>query len=190
MRSRKLRQVGGLIAALTLLTAFASGCGDSEANTGSQRDQNVTTTPSATPSATKVGKCRAAGANGNGAAEAASVTVGSIARDPRGPDTPANLNEEVMSLTSTADGAVDLSGWTVADVDGGSYTFPSGSTVCRYVVVSLHSGRGDNTDSDFYADWGWRWDDLGDTVRVRDAKGAPVVTCSYRGSSQALRCSR
>ena len=116
------------------------------------------------------------------------VTVGSVTRDPKGPNSKARLNDEVVTLTSSSAQTVDLTGWTITDRQGVAYEFPSGSSICRYKVISVHSGRGENTGVDYFADWGWRWDDHGDVVILREADGNLVAKCQYGAVESALRC--
>jgi hypothetical protein len=114
--------------------------------------------------------------------------VGTVTRNPRGSHTAATLNDEIVTLTSTSERAIDLTGWTVGDDQGVSFTFPRGSGICRYVVISIHSGHGTNTSKDFFADWGWRWDDDGDTVWLRDAEHVLVAECTYGETAPSLHC--
>jgi hypothetical protein len=186
------RTFGRVLVTLAALAALASGCGaNDEGRAAESQPQPVepgTSPATPDPNSPDEPRCEPNDTAGPDGTSAANVTVGSVTRDPPGPNTPRMLNKEVVSLTSTAKSTIDLTGWNLTDGEGVSYTFPSGSVICQYVVISLHSGRGANTDTDFYADWGWRWDNQGDTVRIHNAEGRLVATCSYTSSSPALRC--
>jgi YD repeat-containing protein len=186
------RTLGRVLVTLAAMAALASGCGtNDEGRDAESQPQAVelgTSPASPDPGSPGEPRCEPIDTAAPDGASAANVTVGSVTRDPPGPNSPTMLNKEVVSLTSTAKSTIDLTGWNLADGDGVSYTFPPGSVICQSVVISLHSGRGANTDTDFYADWGWRWDDQGDTVRIHDAEGRLVATCGYTSSSPALRC--
>ena len=91
-----------------------------------------------------------------------------------------NLNEEYVTLRNDGDDAVDLSGWTVSDAAGATYTFAEGSELDPDASVTLHTGSGTDTDEDVY--WGRGgavWNNGGDTVTIRDAAGDELLAYTY-----------
>ena len=89
------------------------------------------------------------------------------------------LNDEYVTLEHTGDTALDLSGWTVADEAGKTYTFGD-VTLAPGERVTLHTGSGTDGGGDVY--WGREgavWNNGGDTVTVRDAGGTVVAERSY-----------
>jgi micrococcal nuclease len=90
-----------------------------------------------------------------------------------------NLNDEYVTLENTGDSDLSLSGWTVSDAAGKTYTFGE-VTLAPGERVTLHTGSGSDSASDVY--WGRDgavWNNGGDTVTVRDASGAVVAERSY-----------
>jgi micrococcal nuclease len=91
-----------------------------------------------------------------------------------------NLNDEYVVLENTGDADLDLSGWTLTDAVGKTYTFPDGFTLAPGERVTVHSGSGTDTDTDLY--WGAGspvWNNGGDTVIVEKADGSLVVSYEY-----------
>ena len=90
-----------------------------------------------------------------------------------------NLDDEYVTLGSTAETGLDLSGWTVTDEAGKTYTFGD-VTLTPGEQVTLHTGSGTDGDGDVY--WGRGgavWNNGGDTITVRDADGTVVAERSY-----------
>jgi micrococcal nuclease len=90
-----------------------------------------------------------------------------------------NLNDEYLVFENRGDETLDLTGWTVTDEAGRSYTFGE-VTLAPDASITLHTGSGTDTDSDVY--WGQSgavWNNGGDTVTVRNADGAVVIEQSY-----------
>ncbi|RDZ64802.1 endonuclease [Haloferax sp. Atlit-12N] len=91
-----------------------------------------------------------------------------------------NLNEEYVTLRNDGDAAIDLSGWTVSDAAGATYTFAEGTELDPGASLTLHTGSGTDTDEDVY--WGRGgavWNNGGDTVTIRDAAGTEVLSYTY-----------
>lgn len=91
-----------------------------------------------------------------------------------------NLNDEYVTFTNTGSETLDLSGWTVSDEAGHTYTFPDGASLAADETVTLHTGSGSDTASDRY--WGSSsavWNNGGDTVMVKDDSGTLVTSKSY-----------
>lgn len=91
-----------------------------------------------------------------------------------------NLNDEYVVLKNTGDEPLDLSGWTVTDEAAHHYTFPEGTTLDPGATLTLHTGGGEDTETDYY--WnssGAIWNNNGDTVTIRTTSGEAVVEKSY-----------
>jgi micrococcal nuclease len=102
-----------------------------------------------------------------------------VSPDAPGPDAE-NLAAETVTLRNEGDRPLDLSGWSVADATGKTYTFESGPELASGESVVLHTGRGTDGPSDRY--WGRSapvWNNDGDVVTVRDDAGRVVVTHRY-----------
>ncbi|WP_439028583.1 MBL fold metallo-hydrolase [Haloarchaeobius sp. DT45] len=113
------------------------------------------------------------------------VTDGGIAleyvhADARGTES-ANLNDEYLTFSNDGSDPLDMSGWTVSDAAGSSYTVPDGFTLAAGASVTLHTGSGDDTATDLY--WGSTvpvWNNDGDTVIVQTDNGETVLEENYR----------
>jgi hypothetical protein len=57
-----------------------------------------------------------------------------------------------VTFGNTGDARLDFPGWTVTDAGGTMYTFPSGVTLGPGTELTLYTGRGTDTDAEFY--WG------------------------------------
>ncbi len=99
---------------------------------------------------------------------------------PDGDATTGDANGERVVILNGTDQAVNMSGWTLGDTRGHTYTFD------RYVLpqdgsVTLSTGRGINTDSERY--WNQStgvFDDIGpETLTLRDANGITVDAFAY-----------
>jgi len=91
-----------------------------------------------------------------------------------------NLNDEYVVFTNEGDASLDLSGWTVSDEAGATYTFPDGFSLSAGASVTLHTGSGEDTPSDLYWSSGSPiWNNGGDTVIVRNAQGDIVSEETY-----------
>ncbi len=90
-----------------------------------------------------------------------------------------NLNGEYVILKNVSGSPVNLTGWTIKDMATKIYRFP------RFVLdngrkVYIHSGKGTDTGTRLY----WNsdtpvWNNDGDTLYLRDCKGALVGFYSY-----------
>jgi len=107
------------------------------------------------------------------------LVVSEVHADAEG-DERENLNDEYVVFTNRGDASLDLSGWTIADEAGTTYTFPDGFSLDAGESVTLHTGSGADTASDLY--WGSGspiWNNGGDTVIVRNAQGDIVSKEPY-----------
>jgi hypothetical protein len=91
-----------------------------------------------------------------------------------------NLNDEYLVFENTGTETLDLSGWTIADEAGHTYTIPEGVTLAPGEQLTLFSGSGTNTQTElFWGADGALWNNGGDTVIVSTATGTVVLRESY-----------
>ncbi|WP_323677650.1 lamin tail domain-containing protein [Halorubellus sp. PRR65] len=91
-----------------------------------------------------------------------------------------NLNDEYVVLENTGSSTLDLSGWTIADEAGHTYTVPEGTTLASGDTLTVHTGSGSDTASDLY--WGSGspiWNNGDDTVIVRNSQGDVILEYTY-----------
>ncbi len=92
----------------------------------------------------------------------------------------ATLDGEYVDLANDGASSVDLSGWTMENEEGQTYSFPSGFTLAAGDTVRVHTGSGSDSGSDLY--WGassFRWDTDADTCTVRDGDGDVAADHSW-----------
>ena len=92
------------------------------------------------------------------------------------------LNDEYIEFTNTGSADEDMTGWTLENGDGDTYTFPDGFTLTAGGTVRVHTGTGtdSSTDGDLY--WGaatFRWDNDADTAALYDDGGSLVRETSW-----------
>jgi competence protein ComEC len=107
------------------------------------------------------------------------LAVAEINADAEGDDRE-NLNDEYLVFTNTDDESLDLSGWTVQDESGMTYTFPDGITLQPGADLTLRTGSGEDTDNELY--WGANrpiWNNNGDTVIISNSNGEQILTEGY-----------
>jgi micrococcal nuclease len=87
-----------------------------------------------------------------------------------------NLNDEYVCITyrsnETNKVPVNLTGCTLSDDDGYVFLFPNSFVIDEGMVVTIHSGVGENNLTDLY--WGSSnplWNNEGDIVFLQDASG-------------------
>ena len=110
---------------------------------------------------------------------AEALVIETVHADAEGDDR-ANLNDEYVVFRNNGSSPLDLSGWTVTDAAGKTYTFPDGYTLPAGATVTLHTGSGTDSETDLY--WGSGspiWNNDGDTVTVRNGDDAVVQTETY-----------
>jgi micrococcal nuclease len=108
-----------------------------------------------------------------------SLAITQIHTDASGNDN-TNLNEEYITVENTGSATLDLSGWTVTDAVGHTYTVPSGVTLAPGETITLHTGTGTDTEADLYWDRsGAVWNNGGDTVTVTTERGTTAAQRAY-----------
>lgn len=108
------------------------------------------------------------------------LSITTIHEDAEGNDN-TNLNDEYVVFENTGNQSLDLTGWTVADEAGHTYTFPSGFTLDPSAQVTLHTGSDTDSGSELY--WGAGsavWNNGGDTIIVRNDSGSIVLQEDYQ----------
>ncbi|QCC51425.1 MBL fold metallo-hydrolase [Halapricum salinum] len=114
----------------------------------------------------------------DGGTTSGELSVATIHADADGDDRE-NLNDEYIVFENTGDESIDLSGWTVTDDAGHTYTFPA-FTLDPSATVTLRTGSGTDTATDLY--WGASspiWNNAGDTVIVTNSTGEQVLSETY-----------
>lgn len=76
------------------------------------------------------------------------LTYGEIRQQP--PSTLDNLNQEYVELINASGSTIDLSGYTLTYGDGAKYTFDDGFQLDVDQPVTVHTGSGDDSDTDVY----------------------------------------
>jgi micrococcal nuclease len=113
------------------------------------------------------------------AAAASPLKIADVVYDPPGDDT-LDLNQEYLVFEVMASGS--LKGYAVEDESGHRFDFPD-TVYQEGQTLTLHSGRGTNTQSDLY--WGASgsaiWNNNGDLVKVLDPQGRIVESYQYGG---------
>jgi hypothetical protein len=90
-----------------------------------------------------------------------------------------SLNSEWVEVSNNARRAVNLSGWTLSDRGGHTYTFHHYRLDGRS-VVRVHTGIGRDTSRDLYQDRRASvWGDRSDTAALRDDHGRLVDAVSW-----------
>ncbi|MER7841034.1 lamin tail domain-containing protein [Streptomyces sp. NPDC096040] len=89
------------------------------------------------------------------------------------------LNREWVDVTNTSRRDVNLSGWTLSDADGHSYTFRHYRLAGR-ATVRVHTGQGRDTMTDLYQDRRQSvWGHDSDTATLRNDHGRYVDSASW-----------
>lgn len=113
-------------------------------------------------------------------AEEPAIVLDEVYEDPAGLDS--DPDAEYVVFENAGEEPVDLGGWTVENDGGRSYVFPAEFTLDGGDRVTLHGGRGRDTDADLH--WGADesvWDPTGDTVELRTPAGDRVIYEPIKG---------
>lgn len=92
-----------------------------------------------------------------------------------------NPEDGWVCFKNKGDGAANMSGWTVVDEHGWTYTFPD-FTLAPGSTVRVITGCGTNTADSLYGCKGGSsavWNNDGDTIYLKDAQGNLVDQYSY-----------
>ena len=107
------------------------------------------------------------------------LVIDEVRENPPGRDD-RHLDQEYVAFKNDGTDAVEISGWSVEDEAGNTFRFPEDTVLKSGDRITLHSSRGENTESDVY--WGADrpvWSNAGDTILVRDADGVVRIRESY-----------
>ena len=139
--------------------------------TATETESPSTPTPTPTPTVTDGGTPTGA--------PTGSLAVADIHADAEGEEYE-NLNDEYVVFENTGSENLDISGWTIADGAGHKHTIPSGVVLGPGETITLHTGKGTDTDEDLYWSAGAPvWNNGGDTIIVTNADGKRVIEEAY-----------
>lgn len=116
-----------------------------------------------------------------GAGADAELTISELRYDPPGDDN-RELNEEYIRIRNERHSATDMTGWSIKDESSSNrYTFPAGFSIAPGEAVTIHSGCGEDSDTElFWCSVGAAvWNNDGDTAFLIDASGNTHTTHTY-----------
>lgn len=117
------------------------------------------------------------------------LQFGRVNYDSPGSDTGSNvsLNAEYITIKNTSSSRLSLTGYTVHDAAGHSYTFGTFHLSAGQTVY-LHTGTGTNTWQHRYWGKSWYvWNNNGDTAHLHNALGTLRDACSWPGGSPGYK---
>ena len=104
---------------------------------------------------------------------------------------PSGLNNEWVRLTNKTSKAVNLSGWTVKDAAGNTYTFSGSYSLGAGKNVYVHTGKGTNGKPDaghrYWGKTGYIWNNGGDTATLR-AGAKWIDSCKWTSDKKVTYC--
>jgi hypothetical protein len=109
--------------------------------------------------------------------------LGKIQYDSPGTDTGSNasLNAEYVAINNTSSSTKNLTGYTVHDAAGHTYTFGT-FALSAGKTVYLHTGAGTDSWNHRYWDRDWYvWNNNGDTAHLHNGLGTLRDACSWPG---------
>lgn len=84
------------------------------------------------------------------------------------------MREQLVTITNQDTAPADVSGWTIRDVGGNTFTFPAGTMLAAGASVSVRSGSTPPRPGEF----GWTssniWNNAGDTATLATPSGQAV----------------
>jgi len=104
---------------------------------------------------------------------------------------PSGLNNEWVRLTNKTSKTINLSGWTIKDASGTTYTFNGTYSLGAGKVVYVHTGQGTNGKPDsqhrYWGRTGYVWNNAGDTATLR--KGSTTIdSCKWTSDKKTTTC--
>jgi hypothetical protein len=120
---------------------------------------------------------------------ASSVRIYRIYYNSPGSDTRTNtsLNAEYVQIKNYSSTAKYVTGWTVKDRTGYTYTFPT-TKIAAGATVVLHTGKGTNSGAHRYWQRGsYVWNNDTDTAYLRTSSGTLVSSCAYNNATVAYK---
>jgi hypothetical protein len=89
--------------------------------------------------------------------------------------TNASWVDEWVEITNLGKSSQDLSGWSLKDEQEHIYVFPEGFRLLPGGLVVVHTGVGNDTETDLYMNMGNPiWNNSGDVATLMDADGTVV----------------
>jgi Lamin Tail Domain len=126
----------------------------------------------------------------NAQAAAWPIQLGRIYYNSPGSDTGSNtsLNAEYFTIKNTGSTRVNVTGYTVRDRAGHTYTVGAYS-LAPGQYVRVHTGKGTNTAVHKYWNRSWYvWNNNGDKAELRDAGGTLRDSCEWPGGGSYKQC--
>lgn len=107
-----------------------------------------------------------------------------------GDDTRSNtsLNAEYVVVKNTDTVKRTLTGWTLRDVSGYVYKFPT-FALAAGKSVTVHTGKGTNSGSHLY--WNrtsYVWNNTGDTATLKNSSAVFADTCKWGSTGSYISC--
>ena len=124
------------------------------------------------------------------ASAASAVRVHFVYFDSPGSDTGSNtsLNAEYVTIKNVSSSSRSLTGWTLRDKTGYTYTFPK-FTLKAGASVKVRTGKGTASSYNRYYNYTWYvWNNSGDTAYLKNASGTLVSKCSWTSSGSSKYC--
>jgi len=104
---------------------------------------------------------------------------------------PSGLNNEWVRLTNKTSKAINLSGWTVKDAAGNTYTFSGSYSLGAAKNVYVHTGTGTNGKPDaqhrYWGKTGYIWNNGGDTATQRVGSKS-IDSCKWTSDKKVTYC--
>lgn len=119
------------------------------------------------------------------AGAAPAIRVVKVYYDSPGSDTGSNtsINGEYVILKNVTASARSLTGWTVKDVTGYTYKFPTFTLGAGKSVV-IRTGKGTASTATRYANRArYTWNNDRDTAYLRNANGTLIHSCAYNSTA-------
>ena len=87
---------------------------------------------------------------------------------------------EWVRIANKGNTAIDMGSWSLNDVAGHIYIFPTGFILGPHESVRIHTEKGSDTETDLYMNKGRPvWNNDGDKATLRDEKGIIIDEYSY-----------
>jgi len=91
-----------------------------------------------------------------------------------------NLNKEYITIKNIGKNPISFDGWYIEDESGLEYVFPDDILLEQQQTLTVHSGSGENSESDVY----WNssrpiWNDGSDTIQIFDDADNLILEYQY-----------
>jgi len=98
-------------------------------------------------------------------------------------ESPGGLNNEYISVKNSTDSPVDLSGWTVSNNEGDTFTFPDGFVLAAGGLITIYTGCPEDAEEALGLYWCAKepvWGDAAGKASLHMPDGTLVDTHEYR----------